>query len=676
LAHAFCAQGGGNVSSPVVSALANFHFLRPLALLLLLAVPLFWLAWRNGRADAGAWRAAVDPHLLPHLIERFDGGPARAGITLAVVLWTLACVVLAGPAWEREPMPLYRNQSARVLVLELAPSMLAQDEKPNRLTRARFKLDDILTRSRDYQTALIGYGADAFVAAPLTDDVGTVRNLVDALEPSTMPVAGNATARAINAAAALIEQAGLRSGEIILLADSASADAAAAAREAHAHAFIVSVLSIGTSTGAPIPLAQGDFVKDASGDVVMSRLDEAGLRAIAAAGGGRYASLSPGAHDLDMLLAGAAVGISANEASSAPAETVQSARWRDRGPWLLLLLLPLALFGFRRGWLMTVVFAVVAPTPSAHAASFADLWQRSDQQAAAALVKGDAKQAVSVAHSPQWRGSAAYRAGDYASAANDYAKTHGADGAYNKGNALAKLGRYDEAIAAYDEALKAAPDMADAKANRKAVEDFLKQSKSQQNKASQQDKKQGSQGDSKDQQQKSDQDAQDKNQQQAQKDQQQGQQSEGDQKDQQQGQQQGGQQDPASQSSSGDEQKKSQEDAKNGADKAQQDQQKSASGAGADQQNQAAQGQAQKPDAAQQKALSKSIDKALADPSQAADKNAKPQPGIATQDEATRENQQTLEHWLQRVPDDPGGLLRRKFQLEYQRRQQRAGEGG
>ena len=463
----------------------------------------------------------------------------------------------------------------------------------------------------------------------------------------------------------------MHSGEIILLADNASADAAAAASNAHARGFIVSVLGIGTSTGAPVPLAQGDFVKDSSGNVVMSRLDEAGLRAIATAGGGRYASLSPDARDLDILLAGGAVGSRTNDVSSASAEIVQSARWRDRGPWFLLGLLPLALLGFRRGWLMTVVFALVTQTPSAQAATFADWWLRSDQQAAAALAKGDAKQAASVAHSPQWRGSAAYRAGDYASAANDYAKAQGADGAYNKGNALAKLGRYDDAIAAYDEALQAAPEMADAKANRTAVEDFLKQSKAQQKPESQQDKKQGSPGDSKDQQQKSGQGSQDKNQQQGQKDPQQGQQP-GRQNEQ----QQGVQQDAASQSSSGDEQKKSQEDAKKSADKAQQDQQKSASGTDTDQQGHAAQEPTRKPDTAQQNALSKSIDKALADPSQAGAKNAKPQPASTTQDEATREKQQTLEHWLQRVPDDPGGLLRRKFQLEYQRRQQGAGEGG
>lgn len=662
------------MSAALANVLANFHFLRPLALLLLLAAPLFWLAWRSSRADTGAWRAAVDAHLLPHLIERVDGGPARSGIVLAAALWTLACIALAGPAWERQPMPVYRNQSARVLALELAPSMLAQDEKPNRLTRARFKLNDILTRSRDYQTALIGYGEDAFVAAPLTDDVETVRNLVDSLDPGTMPVAGNATARAIDAATALIEQAGPHHGEIILIADSASDDAAAAARRAHARGFTVSVLGIGTATGAPVPLAQGDFAKDANGNVVMSRFDEAGLRAVAAAGAGRYANLSPDARDLDALLAADPANIGDQGAPNATTETAQSARWRDRGPWFLLVLLPLALCGFRHGWLMGFAFALIAPMPRAQAASLADLWQRPDQQAAAALARGDAKQALGVAHSPQWRGSAAYRAGDYAAAADDYAKTHGADGAYNKGNALAKLGRYEDAIKAYDDALKAAPGMTDAQANRKAVEDFLAQQKSQQKKSSPSEKQSGSQGDSKDQQQKSGQgsrgDKQDKGEQGQQGQQQDGRKDQGD--------QQQAQKDAAS--SSDDRQQKTRDGAQKDAQKDQHDQSDSSPTAGNDQHDQTAQTQTQKPDAQQREELSKSIDKALAQPSKpAADANKgdKPQHGVAeAQDEAAREKQQTLEHWLQRVPDDPGGLLRRKFQLEYQRRQQGAGEGG
>ncbi|MEP7096945.1 MAG: VWA domain-containing protein [Dokdonella sp.] len=676
------------MSAAIAELFANFHVLRPLALLLLLALPLFWLVWHNSRTDAGAWRAVVDAHLLPHLIERVDAGPGRSGIILAAALWALACIVLAGPVWEREPMPLYRNQSARVLALELAPSMLAQDEKPNRLTRARFKINDILSRSRDYQTALIGYGEDAFVAAPLTDDVETVRNLVDSLDPSTMPVAGNATARAIATASALIEQAGLHRGEIILIADSVSDDAAAAARRAHARGFTVSVLGVGTATGAPVPLAQGDFEKDANGNVVMARFDEAGLRAVASAGGGRYAHLTADARDLDALLAADSSDIGDHGRSNAPSETAQDARWRDRGPWLLLLLLPLALCGFRRGWLMVLAIAIAlaAPIPQAQAASLADLWQRPDQQAATALADGDAKHALDVAHSPQWRASAAYRAGDYAAAVDDYAKLHGADDAYNKGNALAKLGRYEDAIKAYDDALKAAPQMADAQANRQAVEDFLAQQKAQnkqqdKNSSSSDKKQSNSQGDSKEQQSKSEQGSQgqpeDKSEQGKQDPSQQSQ------KDQQaSGQKQGDQQADAQKdasSSSGNAQEKAQGGEKKESDKESQGQQESKGSDDADQHDQAAPAQVQKPDATQQKALSNSIDKALAEPPKPGEqsKGDKSQQGaVVTQDEATREKQQTLEQWLQRVPDDPGGLLRRKFQLEYQRRHQGAGEGG
>jgi len=661
-----------------MSTFGDFHFLRPAALLLLLALPLCWYAWRHGRTDAGAWRGAVDAHLLPHLLERIDGGSGRGGLVLAASLWTLASFALAGPAWEREPMPLYRNQAARVLVLELAPSMAAQDVKPSRLERARYKLDDILTRSRDYQTALLGYAGDAFVAAPLTDDVETVRNLVDALDPTTMPVIGNATGRAIDAAATLIEQGGLHRGEIVVLADGASADATAAARRAHARGYDVSVLGLGTAAGAPVALAQGDFLKDDDGNVVISRLDEGTLRAVAAAGGGRYAALSADGSDLDALLA-PTVDVDAR-AGQADGEAA-SARWRDRGPWLLLALLPLALVAFRRGWLMVLALAALAPSPRAHAASLSDLWQRADQQTAAALAAGDAKRAAELAPTPEWRGGAAYRGGDFSAAENAYAKADGADGAYNRGNALAKLGRYEEAIAAYDEALKREPGMADAQANRKAVEDFMRQRK-------QQDPQQGQQQphDGQDPSQQQDgsqqqgaskpedgaqkpQDGKDESADDAQK--QGGRQNDRDTKDGEQGAQQA-QADPAKQSGESRQDQAGQAPDEQGAQDSSQrgGQQQDASGAN---------GKAgeRKPDANQQQALKQAVDRALADPRKDA---AAGEPARAVQeapeDDATREKRQALDHWLERVPDDPGGLLRRKFQLEYQRRQQRGGDGG
>lgn len=642
-----------------MSTLAEFHFLRPLWLLLLLAIPLFWLLRRHARADAGAWRAAVDPHLLPYLIERIDGGAGRTGVLLAVALWAIACAALAGPAWEREPMPLYRNQAARVLALELSPTMMAQDAKPSRLERARFKLEDILDRSRDYQTALIGYAGDAFVAAPLTDDTGTVRNLIDALDPSTMPVGGNHAARAIEAAVNLVRQAGLHGGEIILLADDADDAAVSAARAAHADGMTVSVLGIGTAAGAPVPLARGDFLKDDSGHVVVARLDEPALRAVADAGGGRYATLTADSSDVDSLLVDRTDTTTGRDSATKTDDLAMSARWRDRGPWLLLLLVPLAALAFRRGWLMALALALLLPAPRADAASFKDLWLRSDQQAAAALASGDAKQAARVARTPDWRATAAYRNGDFKGAAQDYAKVGNADGAYNEGNAFAKQGRYEDAIAAYDRALKLAPDMDDAKANRKAVEDWLKRQQKSGSKGDSKDNKQPS-GNSKDNQSSSNGQS-------------------GDQKDKK-SQDQSGESGQDQQQQNGESNPQKGESSQQNGDEGKQDQgdQKQPSSSGqsqnAEQPNESGVA-SDKPNGEQQKSLSQAIDRSLASAKAKADKNATPV-GEPDEDDASREKRQALEHLLQRVPDDPGGLLRRKFLLEYQRRQQQGDDGG
>jgi Ca-activated chloride channel family protein len=649
-----------------MSALAEFHFLRPLWLLLLLAAPAFWLLRRHGRADAGAWRNVIDAHLLPHLIERIDAGSGRAGIVLAVVLWTLACGALAGPAWEREPMPLYRNQAARVLALELGATMMAQDEKPSRFERARFKLVDILDRSKDYQTALIGYAGEAFVAAPLTDDIGTVRNLVDSLDPSTMPVAGNRAAGAIQQAENLIAQAGMHAGDIILLADSADDSAIAAARKAHAQGLTVSVLGVGSPAGAPVALAQGDFLKDDSGNVIVSRRDDASLKALADAGGGRYATLTADARDIGSLLVDrtSAAAHASDPSTLASSELAASTRWRDRGPWLLLLLLPLSAFAFRRGWMMAIAFAALVQTPRADAASFTDLWLRSDQQAAAALAKGDAKAAANVARSPDWHGGASFRAGDYASAASDYANVDGADGAYNQGNALAKLGRFDEALAAYDRALALAPEMDDAKANKAAVEEWLKRQKSQ-DKSSQNQKSKS--GDSKDKKQSQ----QDKSQQNEQQDKDQKQQS--DESKSEQDQQNQKDEDSQSEQDADEKEKQSDSQQKSGDEKDKQQSGEGTEGSTTEPQSEMEPSKG-KPSNEQQQALSKAIDQSLA-------AGAKPQkdgkPAAAVEeDDATQEKRQALEHLLQRVPDDPGGLLRRKFLLEHQRRQQHGDDNG
>ena len=626
--------------------IGDFHFLRPWWWFALIALPALWYALRRGDAQWRAWSRVVDPHLLPHLVAGAE--PARRWpLVLAFAAWIVGVAAVAGPAWERLPMPVQRNQAAHVIAFELAPSMLAGDLKPDRLTRARYKVRDLLGRLRDGQVALIGYAGDAFVVAPLTDDGKTVENLLDGLDPTVMPVGGNATGVAIRRGVALIEQSGERGGDLILVADAVSDDAVQAAREAASHGVRVSVLGIGTAQGAPVSLPQGDFLKDAQGNIVIPKLDASALAAVAHAGGGRYVDGAGDPASLDAL-----IGERARVVAGGTGVGATTQEWRDRGPWLALLLLPLALAGFRRGWLMAVVLvACLGAQRPALAFGFADLWQRPDQQAWQQLQDGKAKEAQSLAQDPALRGASAFRAGDYAAAQNDYSALGDGEAAYNRGNSLAAQQKWQDAIKAWDEAIERSPEHADAAANKSAVEAWLKQQQQNQQQP-QQDKDgksgQGGQGQAGD------------GQQQQQGDKKQDQQSDPQSQD-----QQSSPDGKSSDSDTGKGGKDSRGGSKPEGEGEKNDEQRRGE-AGAEKDKQQA--------AQQQEAFRKAMDKAV-EQTKGQQPEGKDGAKARAESDTQREQRQAVDQWLERVPDDPGGLLRRKFQLEYERRQREAAQG-
>lgn len=465
------------------------HFLRPWWWLALAPLPL--VLWGVARAGTGraAFARLVDATLLPHLLHA-SGARRGTGLAMLALAWVLAIAALAGPAWQRVEAPLYVNGAARVVALSLSTDMLAQDLPPDRMTRARYAAHDLIEAAGDARTALVAYAGAAFTVAPLTSDKRTVLNLLRALQPDVMPVPGNDAAAGISRSIDLLHDAHVRGGEIIVVTDRAQDAAVAAARKARQAGIRVDVLGVGTTQGAPVPQAGGGFAGGAHG-TLMAKRDDAGLRAIAQAGGGTYAVLPAGGGATPVFAAPVARGAHASRDERA---TI----WRDGGVWLLPVLVVLAALAFRRGWLLVLALLVLpAAMPSAHAAAPSSWWSNRDQRAVQALQQGDNQSAQRLAVSPGLRGSADYRAGAYADAAKAYAQVHDARGHYNLGNALSKQGEYQKAIDAYQQALKLDPRFADARANLEAVQAWLKRKPPQQ---SQQGKsgKQG-QGDSSDQ---------------------------------------------------------------------------------------------------------------------------------------------------------------------------------
>jgi len=451
------------------------EFLRPGWLLALApALALLW-AWWRARSGAAPWRRLVDPELLAALAQRAPATSARSALGIAAALLVLACVALAGPSWRARPAPQVRDLSARVVVLDLSPSMDAIDAAPSRIARARAAVADILRDSGHAQLGLVVFGADAFMVAPLVNDPAALVHLLKGLETTTVPRAGSRPDLGLDMARALLERGGIAAGDVILVGDSAGdARTLQAARALASEGFPLSVLAVGTPEGGPVRLVDGALARSDRGEILVTKPELAALERVARSGGGRFRLLSPRGRTPRFARGAEAWTV-------APAAISHSAKLRlDDGIWFVLLALPLAALLFRRGWLMGLAaFALsftLAP-PQAQAFGWHDLWRRTDQQAAAAFAaRGSGERAAVLSRleprSP-WRALLLYKSGRYAQAAALFAASDSADAHYNRGNALALEGRLEAAIAAYSAALERSPSMRDALFNRALVLEAL-----------------------------------------------------------------------------------------------------------------------------------------------------------------------------------------------------------
>ena len=326
----------------------SFHLLRPLWLLALL--PLAWLLyrWYRNESQRNEWRNQIDDSLLPHVVTGHSTPVAKAAVIVPAILWLLAVIALAGPSWEKLPAVVYRGLQERVLIVDLSLSMNARDTKPSRLERVRQKLQDILKESADSQTALVIYAAAPYVVSPLTDDVETIRSMLPSLSTDVVPAQGSVTSAALKEGLELLSQSGSRHGSLWLLTDSLP-DAAAmtVALEIKRAGYRLHVLGVGTSEGAPIPAANGGFVKDRDGNIVVAKLDNTALKELAKEAGGVYTAVANTDSDIDRLFsADSSLGIAGVSERERQADI-----WLERGPFVVLLLLPFAALCFRRGWL-------------------------------------------------------------------------------------------------------------------------------------------------------------------------------------------------------------------------------------------------------------------------------------------------------------------------------------
>lgn len=451
------------------------HLLRPYWLLL---VPLpIWLLWHlwHLRRQTGRWQRLLPKAFHKVLLTNGKLRSSRLPWLLLGCSWLLTCLALLGPSWQQAEQPGLSRNDPLVILLDLTPAILAADLQPSRLEHAKRKILDLLQTRQDAQTAVVVFAGSAHTLVPLTKDLATTQNLLDALHPNLMPAAGQRADLAVAQGITLLEQGARGRGRLLLIgSDLNESERSSIQTQLKAAGLRLLILGIGTRQGAPIASEDGSFLKDEQGAILIPRLDDSTLRRFANDTGGRYQQARLDDQDLRSL------GLLERGGSLQTSEkdTTQLDLWLDQGHWLLLPLLLLAACAGRRGWLLCLPLLIALPQP-ASAIGIDDLWQRPDQQGMRLLEQQRPADAAERFEDYRWQGFARYQAGDFAGAAERFAQGDTASDHYNRGNALARNEQYESAIEAYDQALELAPGLQAAQHNKALIEELLRQREQQ-----------------------------------------------------------------------------------------------------------------------------------------------------------------------------------------------------
>ena len=577
----------------------EFHFLRAGWIVLIPIAILLIFFFKRRMLTIGNWEKLIDKRLLPYVMSRRQLSDNQYKWWLISLISVLSIIALAGPTWERIEQPSFRTDQSLVIALDLSRSMNAQDITPNRLTRAKLKILDILERRQGAQVALIVYSANAFTVTPLTSDTDTIIALINSIDTSIMPSRGSYPALAIDKGLQLLNQASVSNGEIILVTDGGiTSDSFSSAQKLRDEGYRLSALGIGSMNGAPIPKETGGFITDNTGQITISRLEVDDLKDLVEIGGGNYTSITSNDQDIDTLLSEVYSAVRESD------DSVTTDQWKEFGPWLLLIVVPFGSLLFRKGWVFLFLLTIMPIDNSVYALDWNDLWKTRDQQAKEAMESGDYDKAIELFEDSEWLAAAHYKAGNYRQSANGYNNNSNIDHLYNHANSLAKIGQFEEAIENYEKVIAEEPNAEDALYNLNLLKDLLSENQSsEENNDNGQSSEEASTGE-------------------------QSQQQNGDESE---------QSDNEGNSKTGDSDDES--------------------------------------DANPNQKLSneediEAIEKEL---ERAAEENSNQEPQQEDNNESgiegrmAQEQQQAMEQWLRRIPDDPGGLLRRKFRYQYQR---------
>lgn len=455
----------------------KFHFLRPDYIWLAIPLAIIILLGVLAYSEKTSWKKYISLHLRPYVIEKGTAWKSRLIHVSLFLLFGFAFIGFLGPTWEEVKQPTKKLESQLVIALDLSQSMMVTDVSPTRLERAKFKIQDFLEANPRAETALQVFAASTHTVVPFTTDYKIILDHLDGLKPSMMPKRGTGFDNLF----AKLDSTFVNNqaeGKILLFTDDLEGiNIQQVSAFMQQNNVLLYVYPMATMSGGHVPSFYNHKVAlKSQGKIVTSQLNQAvedNLKSI------------ENVHVLDMSLDNSDVKILAEDISDhlvfeeKPKDDEEN--WQDNGYWLIIPVIILFTFSFRKGWAIYSLLVLVcfsscmedSKEDALEKKSFKDLWYSKAYQGQQAYDKGDYAVAAKLYEDPLHQGVSYFKQGDYLSAKTAFEKDSSNTGMYNLGLTYAKLGNLEKSQEIFESLVEKDPNFGEAQNNLNQVNKAL-----------------------------------------------------------------------------------------------------------------------------------------------------------------------------------------------------------
>jgi len=429
----------------------QFHFLRPewlwafVPVVLVLVIVIF-----SNREDT-KWKRMIAPALREFMFTKAKRSAFVFPLISYVIIMSIGIISLSGPAWEKIEVPGAKTEAVLMIALDVSMSMLAKDIQPNRLERAKFKIRDLLKANPGARVSLFAYAGTAHPVVPICSDYKLITHHLESLAPGIMPVQGSNLSLMLNLADSILQKIAAPSTLLIVSDVIEEKEQLKTFVDNTPHS--IEILAMATRQGAPVPSdASGRYFKDESGNQVISRLDTKILFELQEHPKIHINTLTLDESDVEGIAKKVREKLEFQEDAERSDE-----EWEDMGYLLVVLLVLIVPFWFRKGWMIQYCLLLIMLSSCTSSTSWDDIWKTPDYQAQKLYKADKFDEAADKYVSPIHRGVAHYKAGNYDAAVFAFAQDSSAPSLYNLSLSHTQMGNYEEALKAIELAAKIDP---------------------------------------------------------------------------------------------------------------------------------------------------------------------------------------------------------------------------